>query len=88
MLVNFGPLFPPSLQIYLDRLIARQNHVVDVMRVSVITAPVESVQSEYSEFLQPAAARLASVMLRLEAETLDLRRRRQRRRFERLNTSM
>ena len=89
LLVNFVPPFPPPLQISFVRLIARQNHVVDVIRVSVIAAaPVESVQSEYSEFPQPAAAaRLASVMLQVEAETLDLRRRRQRR-FERLNTSM
>ena len=85
---KFRPSFSPlPLQIYLVRLIARQNHVVDVIRVSVIAAPVESVQSEYSEFPQPAAARLASVVLQVEAETLDLRRRRQRR-FERLNTSM
>ena len=73
---KFRPSFSPlPLQIYLVRLIARQNHVVDVIRVTVIAAaPVESVQSEYSEFPQPAAARLASVMLQVEAETLDLRR--------------
>ena len=42
LLVNFGPLFPPTLQIF--RLITRQNYVVDVVRVSVITTAVESVQ--------------------------------------------